>query len=373
MVSQAFRADHQPRPQMSGLDFVFAPRSSAPLMDDDQTSPRGAHGNGEAAESEGPLAEQYVALDDDSEAEDRGDNGESEGGESDEQGPPWSTGTAQAEAEAANWVSFTPAAPAASPALLPPTASAATPEQDDFGDFVGDASPQAEAGGGTSPTDGASGGASFADFGEIFGEMPNFVTTDGPTSLGVRTHVEAAAGPAAAPLAASDVALIKETMAALTIIPPPWIRKMEQLRAVQQAQAAFAAGVGGSAAAAACAASVEGGAPGMAGVDVSHHWEVQVSARAGQLLPDAKHLLTGDTIANASPFLPVGSGGRTDAEERGARSAGAGGGDVPGAHTQFMAVPVARKKVTGRQLAAERRKDREERKRRQAAEAAGAT
>jgi hypothetical protein len=326
----------------------------------------------DGTESETPAAEHYVALDDDSEGEVRGDNGESEGEESDEQdlsdrgdadeslrpagheseASSLSIGSAPAVAEAARWESFTPAAPAASPAL-PPSAAA----EDDFGDFIGDASADATAG---------DGGASFADFGAAFGEMPNFVTTDGPDSLGVRTPAQA--GPAAAPLAASDVKLIKETMAALIITPPPWIRKMEQLRAVQQAQAALAAGWA-AAAGSSCGASVEGSAPGNASVDVSRHWEVQVSARAGELLPDAKHLLTGDTIAKASPFRPVGPAAGADAAEQGASSAGVGG--MPSGLAQFMAVPVARKKVTGRQLAAERRKEREERSRKQAAEAAG--
>ncbi|EOD34877.1 hypothetical protein EMIHUDRAFT_441142 [Emiliania huxleyi CCMP1516] len=45
-------------------------------------------------------------------------------------------------------------------------------------------------------------------------------------------------------LAASDVELIKSAMAALDIQPPPWIRKMQHLQAVQRAQTAVAAACG---------------------------------------------------------------------------------------------------------------------------------
>jgi len=105
-----------------------------------------------------------------------------------------------------------------------------------------------------------------------------------------------------AQLAPEEVATIKETMAALDIIPPPWVRKMQHAQRVQQM-----IGAG------------QGVAP-----------PQQICAPGGQLLPS--HILAD---AAPRPGLPAGLG----------ELAGLGIGSKP-------------KRVSSRQLAAERRKGR---------------
>ena len=144
--------------------------------------------------------------------------------------------------------------------------------------------------------------------------------------------------PAPAPaMAASDVDVIKATMAALKIAPPPWVVKMQhiqRIRAMQEqlALSAAAAGADGAAAeppAAAAAALLP---------NMEMQWEAEIRLRA----PDAAHLLSGGAIAGAVPTI-----GGTDASPFG--------------------LPQPKKKVTGKQLVTERRKQREDEKKRAAA------
>jgi len=186
------------------------------------------HATGAQAEPALAAAEHYVALDDDSEAEGRGDNGgSSEDGESDAEGDDLAhiggSGLAEATADAPpaaappaddEWVSFSSAAH--SHAASGTQTAAATPAEDEFGGFCGAAE---DAFGATSGSFAVSVTTSFvADFGEAFG------------AEAAPSGAPAGAGNGGPPLAASDVALIKETMAALVITPPPWIRKMAQLQ-----------------------------------------------------------------------------------------------------------------------------------------------
>ena len=144
--------------------------------------------------------------------------------------------------------------------------------------------------------------------------------------------------PAPAPaMAASDVDVIKATMAALKIAPPPWVVKMQHIQRIramqgQLALSAAAAGADGAAAeppAAAAAALLP---------NMEMQWEAEIRLRA----PDAAHLLSGGAIAGAVPTI-----GGTDASPFG--------------------LPQPKKKVTGKQLVAERRKQREDEKKRAAA------
>ena len=143
--------------------------------------------------------------------------------------------------------------------------------------------------------------------------------------------------PAPAPaMAASDVDVIKATMAALKIAPPPWVVKMQhiqRIRAMQEQLALSAAAAGADGTAAPPAAAAAAMLPNM-----EMQWEAEIRLRA----PDAAHLLSGGAIAGAVPTF-----GGPDASPFG--------------------LPQPKKKVTGKQVVAERRKQREDEKRRAAA------
>ena len=130
------------------------------------------------------------------------------------------------------------------------------------------------------------------------------------------------------PMSESDVDLIKETMSALEIRPPEWVRRMQLLQrtnATLQALQEKAGAPGGWGAA-------EGGAvEGVAPPPLDSHWE----AHAGFALGEGRHELSAETLRKASPFL---------------------GAVLPGAP---IGPPSVRPKITGRQIVAERRKVRE--------------
>ena len=152
------------------------------------------------------------------------------------------------------------------------------------------------------------------------------------------------------PLPEEQVELIKQAMAALDIAPPPWVRRMQQLQKVQQMQAALQQTMPAEA-----AADGDGGVPAAAAAAAAPQfrpdeaWVQQMQQHAG-VMPGAR-LLSTATIAAASPFAPADGG-------------------VPGsgAPTSLSGVPVGPKRVSAKQLAAERRKEREERKKRAAAD-----
>eukprot|EP00967_Tisochrysis_lutea_P074375 scaffold99899_cov27-Tisochrysis_lutea.AAC.1 len=346
---------------------------------------------------EGPAAEHYVVLDDQSDPGEHGDNGESEDGESEGEqieedsgssgraahgtgqwGEVLSAGGREEEdasassiavknddADATAWVNFSSAESPDEMAGSAAYPSRPVAKDEEFGDFVGGTACR---GLGVRRGDSHDTGAvdvesaHFADFTAAFGESANPLPLSEPAASPNRLL-------SSAPLAASDIQLIKSTMAELTITPPPWIRKMEQLQAVQRAQAALRTQ---------WKTNNGGGPDSPSAVDVNRHWEVQVAARAKQLLPDAGSVLTDATIANASPFLhadqPDTAANIQALEPRITDSSASGliQRALPHVLSPFGTVPVARKKVSGRQLAAERRKEREERKRMQAEVAAAA-
>jgi len=169
-------------------------------------------------------------------------------------------------------------------------------------------------------------------------------------------------------LAASDVELIKSAMAALDIQPPPWIRKMQHLQAgarrgtaalsltlppssspsarrgmrvaqaVQRAQTAVAA---------ACGEEAPPETP------LGAASEVHFAHRAHELLPHAN--LSRGTLAAASPFAAASAAAGSSAAE-------CAGLAASGPAANLAGLPARRKKVTGRELAAERRREREVRR-----------
>lgn len=139
------------------------------------------------------------------------------------------------------------------------------------------------------------------------------------------------------PLPEEQVELIKQTMAALDIAPPPWVRRMQQLQKVQQMQAALQQALP--------AAAADGDVPAAPQFRPDEAWVQQMQQHAGAM-PGAR-LLSAATIAAASPFSPA-----------------EGGPGAGGAPTSLSGVPVGPKRVSAKQLAAERRKEREERKKR---------
>ena len=147
------------------------------------------------------------------------------------------------------------------------------------------------------------------------------------------------AGPA---LTADQVNLIKTTMAEVHITPPPWVRKIQQvtrIRTMQEQQAAVGVLP-----------------PPVTQQDLAtpeQYWSDQVLRRA----PTALQILSGDTIANASPsMLPTALPAMPLASAAGVVMSTSG--------------VFAPKRVSARQLAAERRKAREDRKRAERAAAA---
>ena len=117
-----------------------------------------------------------------------------------------------------------------------------------------------------------------------------------------------------------EVALIKNTMAGLHIAPPPWVRKMQQVSAIRQAlagssQAPVADAAGSSAA-------------------LDSQWAALAAQRSGP----GGHLLTEATLTQASPLAAAGGAPTI--------------GGMPGSLSGIAAAP---KRVTAKQLAAERR------------------
>ena len=118
------------------------------------------------------------------------------------------------------------------------------------------------------------------------------------------------------------VDLIKSTMASLQIKPPPWVRKMQQVQRIQQLMAHGAP-----------ATSSGDGGEGEASSGLSAQWaaHVQHSAGPGGLL------LTPDAVANASPLLAMPAA------------------STSAAASSLSGVSGAPKRVSAKQLAAERR------------------
>lgn len=251
---------------------------------------------GEPEGEEVVVLEQYQQLDNVSDAEEEGgDNNGGEGDDDDDEHGEAGGGVDVVSAgETAEWISFAPTTDAA--ALQAEEGFAAF--EDEFGTFEGDSS-------------------AFSDPAE-FGAFAS-----SPCGSASR-------------LADTDVALIKKTMAALDIAPPPWIRQMVALKTAQLAQAQLAAS--------------RGEAPPEL-TNLSGHWQAHVAARAEQVLPEASVVLSSATLAAASPFLP------------GTAHAGAEGHGV----SVLGGLPLARKRVTAKQLAVERRREREEQQREAAA------
>lgn len=130
--------------------------------------------------------------------------------------------------------------------------------------------------------------------------------------------------PTAPPLESEEVATIKQAMAALDIVPPPWVRKMQHLQKIQQLQQQQAH-----------VSEVEQAEQQWCESEsrLRAHWAQQMQERAGAF--NGSYLLTGATIANSSPLLP---------------------GAVLGANS--LSGVRAGRKVSSHQLAAERRKNR---------------
>jgi hypothetical protein len=125
-------------------------------------------------------------------------------------------------------------------------------------------------------------------------------------------------------LGEEEVALIKSTMASLTITPPPWVRKMQHVNRIQQVL-----GQGGAASASDTPDEGVGGA-------LASQWATHVQQCAGP----GGTLLDSATVAKASPLLAMPT-------------------TVGATNLSGVAAP---KRVSARQLAAERRALRAERK-----------
>ena len=187
-------------------------------------------------------------------------------------------------------------------------------------------------------------------FGSFVGGFDNDGFTDLPPdafSSTTSTNFPETPAPRAAisggPLSPDDVAIIRDTMAALDIRPPPWVQKMQQMQRIQLAlQAAGPSAVPEDAAVAAANADP---------ARMQEQWAAAARVAAGP----GSHLLPASTLASASPLLPA--------------SGGANAGGVP----MVPGLAPARKRVTGKQLAAERRRLREEQRAKAAQEPAAAS
>lgn len=142
-------------------------------------------------------------------------------------------------------------------------------------------------------------------------------------------------------LTSTEVDVIKATMATLDIAPPPWVRKMQQVQRIRAMQAQAEASAAGS------EVSSGGGPSAVAGAaPMAHQWAAEVQLRASSWAPEAASLLSsGSSLAGAVP------------------TAAGPAGTLSGV--------LAPKKVTGKQLAAERRLLREQAKRKAAEERTG--
>ena len=155
-----------------------------------------------------------------------------------------------------------------------------------------------------------------------------------------------------------DPQKFKETMAAVEITPPPWVRKMQQVQAIrmhlsqQQPPEAPppAANNDESEATAAASSSSAAAAPIMA-AEWAHHLQAR--------LPTGGHGLPAATLVDSSPLMaPPASASTTPLGLSGSLAA--------------MGLGARKKRVTGKQLVAENRRLREEARRHQGAEKGGA-
>ena len=126
--------------------------------------------------------------------------------------------------------------------------------------------------------------------------------------------------PAKAPLEAAEISLIKSTMASLDITPPPWVRKMQHVERIKQMIAAGATDC-----------SADGGA---ASSQLNAQWAAHVQQASGP----GGALISQEAMINASPLLAM-----------------------PAASGSISGVSAPRR-VSAKQLAAERRALREKAK-----------
>jgi len=145
-----------------------------------------------------------------------------------------------------------------------------------------------------------------------------------------------------AALTEEEVDIIRQTMAGVTITPPPWVIKMMHVQrvqhALQQASAALPPELQAEVAAA-------------ANVNTEQQWAQQLQDRTpgGGMLAPSTLLSSMPELAAPSPIALM---------------------PAAAAHGQPMGVlPIPRRRITGRQLVAERRKQREEARRASAAAA----
>ena len=169
--------------------------------------------------------------------------------------------------------------------------------------------------------------------------------------------------PAATALSQDQVLLIKNTMAAVDITPPPWVRKMQQVQAIQmhleqQQQHQVPSEASGSDPP--TAASLSGA--------LTAEWAHQLHSRLQA--PGGGHRLPAATLVGSSPLLATPTSGAASVSSLPVAAPAVPQHGLTGAFAALGPLGSARKKkVTGKQLVAENRRLREEAKRAAAARA----